>query len=111
MVFDDNDGGVDDNMALLHATSLGVYANEKETLIKGWCLVEVVGSYGKNFLWGVLVNHIVEEVNDHDEIGLQGFDFNLFDEDEKGVDREGMSEYTYSLMLTKMWLGDWKNHL
>ena len=32
-------------------------------------------------------DNIVEEGNYHDEIGLQGFGFNLFDKDEKGVVR------------------------
>ena len=31
-------------------------------------------------------DHFVEEATDHDEIGLRGFDFNLFDKDKKGVD-------------------------
>ena len=32
-------------------------------------------------------NYVVEEVNDHVEIGLRGFDFNFFDKDEEGVGR------------------------
>ena len=37
-------------------------------------------------------DHSIEEATDHYEIGLRGFDFNLFDEDEKGVGREESSE-------------------
>ena len=44
MVFEDNDGGVDDKKALLHTKRWYVYVNEKENLIKGGYLVEVVGS-------------------------------------------------------------------
>ena len=40
-------------------------------------------------------DHVVEEGNDHDEIGLRGFGFNLFDKDEEGVVREVFSEYPY----------------
>ena len=29
-------------------------------------------------------NYVVEEVKAHDEIGLQGFDFNCFEKDEGG---------------------------
>ena len=49
--------------------------------------MEVVGSNGKNVLWEVEDDHVVEEENDHDEIGLQGFGFNSFDKDEEGVGR------------------------
>ena len=32
-------------------------------------------------------DHVSEEGTDHDEIGIQGFGFNLFSEEEKGVGR------------------------
>ena len=42
--------------------------------------------HGKNkVLWGVVDDHVVEDPNDHEEIGLRGFDFNLFNEDEEGL--------------------------
>ena len=56
-------------------------------------------------------DHVVEEPTDHEGIGLRGFDFNIFDEDEKGVEREGSSEFPYLLMLIKLWPGDWINQL
>ena len=37
----------------------------------------MLGSDKKKFLWEVVDNHVVVEVNDHDEIGLWGFDFNF----------------------------------
>ena len=87
MVFKDNGGGVDDAKALLHAARWGFYVNENENLVKGGYLVEVVGHDRKNFLWKVVDDHVVEDPTDHDEIGLRGFDFYLFGEDEKGVGR------------------------
>ena len=51
-------------------------------------------------------DHFVEEATDHGEIGLRGFKFNLFDKDEKGVGREGSSEFIYLLMLIKIWPED-----
>ena len=60
--------------------------------------MEVVGSDGKKVIWEVIENHAVEEENDYDKIGLRGFDFNLFDEDEEGVGKEVLSEYTYLLI-------------
>ena len=56
-------------------------------------------------------DHFVEEPTDHDEIGLQGFDFNSFYEDEKGVGREGSSDFPYLLMLIKLWPGNCKTQL
>ena len=53
--------------------------------------MEVVGRDGKKVLWEVVDYHVVGEPNDHDEIGLQGFYFNLFSEDDRGVGREGSS--------------------
>ena len=55
--------------------------NEKENLIKGGYLVELVGHDGKKFLWGVQDYHVVEEPTHHCEIGISRFDFNLFDEE------------------------------
>ena len=36
-----------------------------------------------------------------------GVQFNLIDEDKKGVGREGYIEFLYLLMLIKLWTGDW----
>ena len=56
-------------------------------------------------------NNVLEEGKDHDEIGLWGFDFNLFDGDKEGDVREGLSKYTYLLMLINIWTRDWNNQL
>ena len=87
MVFKDNYGGVDDKKTLLHAKRWDVYLNEKEKIIKGGYSVGVVGSDTKKVLWEVVDDHVVEEENDHDEIGLRGFDFDLFGKYEEGVGR------------------------
>ena len=87
MVFEDNDGELDDENALLHAKRWDVYMNEKENLFKVGYLVEVFSPNRKKVLWEVVDDHVVEDTTDHDEIGLRGFDLNFFDEDEKGVGR------------------------
>ena len=51
-------------------------------LIKGGYSVEVFSYYGNKVLWEVVDDHVVEEGNDHDEIGLREFDFNFLSEDE-----------------------------
>ena len=51
MFFEDNDGGVDDKKAILHANDWYVYMNQKEAIIKGGYFEENVGSDGKKVLW------------------------------------------------------------
>ena len=50
MVFEDNDGGVDDKKELLHVKRWDIYMNENEKIIKGEYLVEVFVSDGKKVL-------------------------------------------------------------
>ena len=80
--------------------------NKKEALIKGGYYVEVSGSDGKNFLWGVVDDHVLDEGNNCDEIGLWRFDFGFFVKDKKGVVRERFIEYPYLLIPMKLWSGD-----
>ena len=51
MVFEDNDGGVDDKNALLHAKGWDLYVNEREKLVKGGYLVEFVGHDKRKVIW------------------------------------------------------------
>ena len=76
MLFEDNDGGVDDAKALLHAKRWDVYVNEREKLVKGGYLVEVVSHDGKKVIWEVVGNNVVEDQTDHNDIGLLEFDLN-----------------------------------
>ena len=64
--------------------------------------MEVSGSDGNKFIWEVVDNHIVY-------IGIMGFNFNFFDEDEEGVVRELLIEYPFLLMLMKISPSNWKN--
>ena len=61
--------------------------------------MEVVGRDLKKVLWKLVDDHVVEEPSGHEDIGLWGFDFNVFDENKEGVVREGSSEFPYLLML------------
>ena len=64
---------------LLHAMRWDIYINKKEKLVKGGYSVGVVGHYKKKFIWEVFNDHVLKEPTDHEHIGLQGFDFNVFD--------------------------------
>ena len=59
----------------------------------------------------MLDDHVVEEGKGHDEIGLQGFYFNIFEENEEGLVRKVFSWYPYLLMLMKLWPGYFNNQL
>ena len=83
MAFEENYVGVEDAKALIHAKRWDVYVNEKENLVKGGYSVEVVSHDKKEIVWEVVNDHVVEEPTYHEDIGLQGFDFNVFDEDEE----------------------------
>ena len=50
---------------LLHAKRWDVYVNERENLVKGGYLVEVVGHDKKRVLWEVVNYHVVEDPSDH----------------------------------------------
>ena len=111
MVFEDNGGGVDIAKALLHAKRWYVYVNEKEKLVKGGYLVEVVGHDKKKVIWKVVDDHVVEDPHHHEDIGLLGFDFKIFDKDEEGVVRDGSSEFPYLVMLINLWPDNWNTQL
>ena len=53
---------------------MGLHLNEKEKLVKGKYLVEVVGHDKKKVLWEVVVDHVMEEPCDHVDIGFREFD-------------------------------------
>ena len=54
MVFVENNGGVDDKKALVHAKIWDVYVNKKEHLIKGGYLVGDVSYDGNKVFWVVV---------------------------------------------------------
>ena len=60
-MFEENDGRVDNTKALLHAKRWDIYIDEKENLVKGGYLLEVVGHDKKKVLWEFVDNGVVEE--------------------------------------------------
>ena len=49
---------------------------------------------------------MVEKGVEIEEIGLQGFDYNLFDEEREGCVGNDLNDLTYLLKLIKLWPGD-----
>ena len=72
--------------------------------------MEVVGHDKERVLWKVVDDHAVEDPSDNEDIGIRRFDFNIFDEYEEGVGREGYSE-PYLKMSIKLWPGYWISQL
>ena len=54
-----------------------------------------------------LKDHIIDKREDYNDIGLHGFDYKLFEEDEGGGNREGLDGYPYLKHLIKLWRVDW----
>ena len=52
-------------------------------------------------------DHIIYEKEAYKEIGLCGFDYKLFEEEEGGGTREGLDGYPYFNHIIQLWPGDW----
>ena len=78
MIFEDKDGGRYYSKYLLHDNMWYVYISDKRSLINGGYYVQVPGSDGLKVILEVVDNHVVEEINENDDIGLLGLYF--FDE-------------------------------
>ena len=50
---------------------------------------------GGDIVWTFLNNHIIDEKEKYKDIGLRGFDYKLFEEEEGGGTREGLDGYPY----------------
>ena len=52
-------------------------------------------------------DQVIDEKEDYKEIGLLGFDYQLFEEEEGRGKREGLDGYPYLKHLIKLCPGDW----
>ena len=51
---------------------------------------------------------MVEEGVEHEELGLRGSDFNIFNEERDGCVADNMKVLPYLLIPTQLWPGDWE---
>ena len=58
-------------------------------------------------VWTCVKDHIIDEKEDYKDIGLCGFDYKLFEEEEGGGNREVLDGYTYLKHLINLWPGYW----
>ena len=66
---------------------------------------------GGNIVWTCVRDHIMEEKDNCEAIGLRGFDYKLFEEEEGGGTRELLYGYPYLKHLIQLWTVDWVNQM
>ena len=62
---------------------------------------------GVNIVLTCVKDNIIKEKEYYKAIGLRGFDYKLFEEEEGGFFKEGLYGYLYLKYLIKLWTGDW----
>ena len=96
-----------ENKKNIHALRWEVYVKNKQELIKREFLVSVPNPKGGKIVWACGKYHIIYEKKDYKDIGLRGFDFKLFEEQEGRETRQGLDEYPYLKHLIQLWSVDW----
>ena len=76
-----------DDKKKIHALSWEIYVKEKEDFIKRYFLVSIPHPKGGNIVWTCGNDHIIDEKEQYEAIGLRGFDYKLFEEEEGGGTR------------------------
>ena len=66
---------------------------------------------GGNIVCTCVNNHIIDEKDQHEDIGLRRFDYKLFEEEAGGRTREGLYGYPYLKHIIQLWPGDWVRHM
>ena len=56
-------------------------------------------------------DHIIDEKEDYKYIGLRGFYYKIFEEEEGGGTREGLDAYPYLKHIIQLWPGDWMKQM
>ena len=77
-----------DNKKKIHALRWEVYVKEKEELIKREFSVSVPHPKGGSISWTCMNDHIIDENDQYEAIGLRVFGYKLFEEEEGGGSRE-----------------------
>ena len=78
-----------DDKKNVHALRWGVYVKDNEQLIKRDFLVSVPHPKGgEGIVWTCVKDHIIDNKEDKKDIGLHGFDYTLFEQEEGVGTRE-----------------------
>ena len=57
---------------------------------------------GGAIVWTCVKYHIIDEKKDYKDIGLHGFDYKLFEEEEGGGNRKGLDGYPHLKHLVQL---------
>ena len=66
---------------------------------------------GGNIVFTCVNDNIIDEKEKYEAIGLRGFDYKLFEEEEGGGTREGLYGYPCFKHLIQLWTGDWEKQM
>ena len=66
---------------------------------------------GGAIVWTCVKDHIADEKEDYKDIGLRGFDYKLYGEEESGGNREILDGYPYLKHLVQLWPGYWVSQM
>ena len=72
-------------------------------LINIYILVSVPHPKGGNIVCTCVKDHTIDENEQYEDIGLSGFDYKLFEEEECGNNREVLYNYPYLKHLIQLW--------
>ena len=100
-----------DNKKKIHALRWEVYVQDTEDLIKIELSVSVSHTKGERIVWTCVKDHTIQEKEQYKAIGLCGFDYKLFEEEEGGGVRQRLDVYNYLKHLIQLWPGDWVNQM
>ena len=68
-----------DGKKKIHNLRWEVYVKDKEELINRELLVSIPHTKGGKYFWTCVKDHIIEENDGYEAIGLRGFDYILFE--------------------------------
>ena len=96
-----------DNKKNIHDLRWDVYVKDKEKLIKREFSVPVPHTEGGGIVWTCVKDRIIDEKQQYEAIGLRGFYYKLFEEEEAGGNRERLEGCPYLEHLIQLWPVDW----
>ena len=96
-----------DDKKKIHALRWELYIKEKGELIKREFSLSVPHPKGGAIFGTCVKDHIIDENEYYKDIGLRGFDYKLFEEEEVRGARNGLEGYPYLKHLIQVCPGDW----
>ena len=66
---------------------------------------------GGGIVWTCVKDNIIEEKEDYKAIGLRGFYYKLFEEEDSGGVQDGLYGYPFLKYIIQLWPGYWANKM